>query len=184
MFQRPVRALARSHPAAPSPRPWPCASRRRRRRSRRRARATHRAPCSVLLHAVLHVDLLRLVARERGVETRQHAVFVHRRELLLVEEVHASRCSPKKSQLSPVCPVACRSSRNARNGAMPVPGPIMITGVDRVFRQPEVRVRMEKDRHRDAHAGARRPGGRWPHPGGRGHARRSAPRAPWSAHCP
>ncbi len=40
------------------------------------------------------------------------------------------RWSPKKSQFRPGAPSAARSWRNARNGAIPVPGPIMIIGAE------------------------------------------------------
>ncbi|EUA00371.1 sulfite reductase flavo domain protein [Mycobacterium kansasii 824] len=36
---------------------------------------------------------------------------------------------PKNNQFGPVWPSARRSCRNARKGAIPVPGPIMIIGV-------------------------------------------------------
>ena len=36
--------------------------------------------------------------------------------------------SPKNSQFGPLAPRASRSSRKARNGAMPVPGPTMMAG--------------------------------------------------------
>src|SRR5580698_6745388 len=39
------------------------------------------------LHAVLNVDLLRLIAREGSIKAGQGAVLVHRGELLFVEEV-------------------------------------------------------------------------------------------------
>src|SRR5271155_1328987 len=43
---------------------------------------------AVLLHAVLNVDLARLVAGEGGVEAGENAILVHGLELVFVEEVH------------------------------------------------------------------------------------------------
>ena len=66
----------------------------------------------VLRHAVLHIDFLAVIAGKGDVESTQSAVLFPRGQFILVEKVG--------------CPV----SRKARNGAMPVPGPTMITGTE------------------------------------------------------
>ena len=55
---------------------------------------------------------------------------------------------PKNSQLRPLAPVSARSCRKPRNGATPVPGPIMIDVARRIGGQAEAFVRFDEDRHR------------------------------------
>ena len=83
----------------------------------------------VLLHAVLDVDLVGLVAGEGGVEAGEEAVLVHGEELVFVEEVEgAALLAEEEPVVAGVRRWPGGASRKARKGAMPVPGPIMMTG--------------------------------------------------------
>ena len=83
----------------------------------------------VFHHAVLHVDLAGLVARERGVQPGQRAVAQPGFEFGAVEEiVGAVLVAEEQPGAAAMRLLAARSARKARNGAMPVPGPTMMTG--------------------------------------------------------
>ena len=84
-------------------------------------------PC-VFQHAMLHVDLLDLIAGECRLQARQSPVGERSLKFFAVEEIGGAMLIAEEKPV-PVAPTARRSSRNARNGATPVPGPIMIMGV-------------------------------------------------------
>ena len=96
-------------------------------RAARRASATTPAD---LAHAVLHVELLspsRDQASDRRVSTPALRIAV---EFVLVEEIVLAALVAEEQPVARRARwIACRSCRKARNGATPVPGPIMMIGV-------------------------------------------------------
>ena len=85
-----------------------------------------------LPETVLDVDLLGLVAGEGDVHPGERTFGRGLLPLQLVEEVVGEARSPKNSQLLPVSPRSRRCWTKARNGATPVPGPIITIGVSPV----------------------------------------------------
>ena len=117
---------------APSRRPWPCAWRRRRRRNGRRPRARSRArrrsrACGPGRRSSRVPS--RDQASDRRVSTLSSFSAV---ELVLVEEVGGLALVAEEQPVAARAPAwRARSRRKARNGAMPVPGPTMMTSFDR-----------------------------------------------------
>ncbi len=85
----------------------------------------------LLEHAVLHVDLLLLVPGEGQIEAGESSIGLHGMQFFTIEKI-ALRTLVTEEE-----PVLARGSGRApflkegRKGAMPVPGPTMITGRDR-----------------------------------------------------
>jgi hypothetical protein len=77
----------------------------------------------------LDINLFGLVAGEGEVEAGQDAGGLERGEFVAVEEIGGGALVAEEEPVLPLAPVAARSVRKARNGAMPVPGPTIIIGV-------------------------------------------------------
>ena len=84
---------------------------------------------AVIAHAMLDVDFLVAVARPGKRQTGEVARLAHGLELILVEEIVVAALMAEIQPVRPGAWVARRSCRNARNGATPVPGPIMMIGL-------------------------------------------------------
>ena len=111
------------------PRPSPCAWHRRRHRNAHRPRAMRTAP----RRSPACDAARRFCPSGRGKRRCRGASERHRERSSSSSSRYrksvAARWSPKNSQFFPLRPMALRSCRKARNGAMPVPGPTMIIGV-------------------------------------------------------
>ena len=81
-----------------------------------------------LAHAVLHVDFLVAVARPGERQAREQAGGAHRLQLVLVEEIVVAALVAEEQPVAAGRLGGLRSCRKARNGATPVPGPIMMIG--------------------------------------------------------
>ena len=75
------------------------------------------------------VDLAFLVTREGGVEASQQPVAATGQQLLLEEKVAAAMRIAEDEPIAARRPDRAPLCRKARNGATPVPGPIMMIGV-------------------------------------------------------
>ena len=90
---------------------------------------------------MLHIGLRPVGARERGVQLGD-AVGGEGLQLIGVEKIligmAAAEEQHRRAELGALAPCArARSCRKPRNGASPVPGPIMIIGTRRIVGQPE-----------------------------------------------
>ena len=114
--------------AAPRARPWPCVMHRHTHRRwlhpATSSKTARLAPSSCLARRLYPPDRERTRCQVASGD-HLHAWLQALRD---IESRSSALRSPKNSQFLPFAPRARRSCRNARNGAMPVPGPIIMMG--------------------------------------------------------
>ncbi len=75
-----------------------------------------------LAHTVLHIDLAGAIARPRGRQSRQSTLRQEFLDFVAIEEIRRLALVAEEQPGPAPGAVTARSCRNARNGAMPVPG--------------------------------------------------------------
>src|SRR4051812_26366962 len=107
----------------------------------------------VLLNAVLDVNLVVLVARKRRMQMRQNAVLHHALKLVLVEEVHLFALLSEEQPVLALRSIGLTLLKKRAERSNSRPWPDHDHRSVRIFRETEVVIRMQKDRHRLAFTG-------------------------------
>ena len=83
----------------------------------------------VLHHQILHIDLALLIARECRIELGKMASGPHVFKLLAIQEIRGSAALPEEEPVPSNRTGHAPLMKKGAKGAIPVPGPIMITDV-------------------------------------------------------
>ena len=105
-------------------------------------------------HAVLHVDLAFLVARERCVQAGQVTIREQGRIQALLDRGNRCGCTALAEEEPVLARVAARTLplvEKKREGAMPVPGPIITIGAEESGRDTRLFVLLDVNRYPLAH---------------------------------